>query len=271
MTMNPNSHTYRSIWISDTHLGSRGCKAELLLSFLQHNQAEHIYLVGDIIDGWALRKRWYWDSYHDQILHLLFERAQRGTSITYISGNHDEFLRPFIHHSITHINLEDEVIHTTADGRTFLVLHGDQFDGVMQVARWVAKLGDWAYENLLVVNTLYNKVRRWLGYPYWSLSSYLKYKTKSAVNFISAFEESLALEAKKRGVDGIICGHIHHAEIRSINGILYCNDGDWVESCTALVESWDGQLTIVEWEQAGGVANAITPHQYGQPVMPVNA
>ncbi|MBU0654176.1 MAG: UDP-2,3-diacylglucosamine diphosphatase, partial [Gammaproteobacteria bacterium] len=198
MSINQTSRKYRSIWISDTHLGSRGCKAEFLLDFLQRNNAEHLYLVGDIVDGWALRKRWYWDEFHDQILHLLFERAQHGTQVTYVSGNHDEFLRPFIHHQITAINLEDEVVHTTADGRKFLILHGDQFDGVMQFARWLAKLGDWVYERLLVVNTLYNKLRRWMGYPYWSLSAYLKHKTKSAVNFISAFEETLAKEARRR-------------------------------------------------------------------------
>lgn len=249
MTINQTSRKFRSIWISDTHLGSRGCKAEFLLDFLRHNNAENLYLVGDIVDGWALRKRWYWDAFHDQILHLLFERAQRGTKVTYVSGNHDEFLRPFIHHQITAINLEDEVVHTTADGRKFLILHGDQFDGVMQFARWLAVLGDWFYERLLVVNTFYNKIRRWLGYPYWSLSAYLKHKTKSAVNFISAFEETLAKEARKRELDGIICGHIHHAEIREIDGILYCNDGDWVESCTALVEEWDGSLRIVKWTE----------------------
>ncbi|MBU1722989.1 MAG: UDP-2,3-diacylglucosamine diphosphatase [Gammaproteobacteria bacterium] len=249
MSINQTSRKYRSIWISDTHLGSRGCKAEFLLDFLQRNNAEHLYLVGDIVDGWALRKRWYWDEFHDQILHLLFERAQHGTQVTYVSGNHDEFLRPFIHHQITAINLEDEVVHTTADGRKFLILHGDQFDGVMQFARWLAKLGDWVYERLLVVNTLYNKLRRWMGYPYWSLSAYLKHKTKSAVNFISAFEETLAKEARRRELDGIICGHIHHAEIREIDGILYCNDGDWVESCTALVEEWDGSLRILEWTE----------------------
>ena len=249
MTINQYSRKYRSIWISDTHLGSRGCKAEFLLDFLQHNHAEQLYLVGDIIDGWALRKRWYWDAFHDQILHLLFERAQRGTTITYVSGNHDEFLRPFLHHQISAIRLEDEIVHTTLDGRKFLVLHGDQFDGVMQFARWLAIVGDWFYERLLILNTLYNRWRKWWGYPYWSLSAYLKHKTKSAVNFISAFEETLAKEAKKRQLDGIICGHIHHAEIREIDGVLYCNDGDWVESCSALVEEWDGSLHIVQWAQ----------------------
>jgi len=247
MTSNQNSRKYRSIWISDTHLGSRGCQAEILLGFLQRNQAERIYLVGDIIDGWALRKRWFWDSFHDQILHLLFERAQRDTEVIYISGNHDEFLRPFLHHKITSIQLEDEVIHTTADGRQFLVLHGDKFDGVMQCARWLAKVGDVAYDKLLALNTVYNRVRRWMGYPYWSLSAYLKQRTKSAVSFISAFEEALANEARTRGLDGVICGHIHQAEIRDIDGVTYCNDGDWVESCTALVEEWDGSLRIVEW------------------------
>ncbi|MGF1643685.1 MAG: UDP-2,3-diacylglucosamine diphosphatase [Thiotrichales bacterium] len=266
MTQNPNYRTYRSIWISDTHLGSRGSKASFLLDFLRHNHAQHLYLVGDIVDGWQLRKRWYWDAYHDQILHLLFERAQAGCKITYVSGNHDEFIRPFIHHRISAIDLEDEVIHTTADGRRFLVLHGDQFDGVMQFARWLARIGDWAYEHLLALNTVYNRLRQWLGYPYWSLSAYLKHKTKSAVNFISAFEETLAREAKRRALDGVICGHIHHAEIREIDGVLYCNDGDWVESCTALIEAWDGTLRIERWVEeaatrATATATATVPGQ----------
>jgi UDP-2,3-diacylglucosamine pyrophosphatase LpxH len=258
MNMPPRSRTYRTIWISDTHLGTKGCQAELLLNFLQHNTSQQLYLVGDIVDGWALSKRWYWDSFHDQILHLLFERAQSTTDIIYISGNHDEFLRPFLHHQISAIRFEDEVVHTTADGRRFLVLHGDQFDGVMQFARWLAKVGDWAYEHLLRINTVYNKLRRALGYPYWSISAYLKHKTKSAVSFISAFEETVAKAAHNRGLQGVICGHIHHAEIRIIQGVQYCNDGDWVESCTALVEEWDGSLRIIEWREILGVTQAAT-------------
>lgn len=249
MNRPPRARKYRSIWISDTHLGTKGCQAELLLNFLQHNTSQQLYLVGDIVDGWALKKRWYWDGFHDQIVHLIFERAQRETEVIYISGNHDEFLRSFLHHQISAIRFEDEVIHTTADGRQFLVLHGDQFDGVMQFARWLAKVGDWAYTHLLRINTVYNKLRRALGYPYWSVSAYLKHKTKSAVNFISAFEETVAKAAHSRGLQGVICGHIHHAETRMIHEVLYCNDGDWVESCTALVEEWDGSLRIVEWKE----------------------
>lgn len=250
MTIQQPYRKYRTIWISDTHLGSKGCQAALLLDFLQHNTAEQLYLVGDIIDGWALRKHWYWDQWHDQIVHLLLDSAQRHTKITYISGNHDEFLRPFLHHQISAIQFENEVIHTTVDGRRFLVLHGDQFDGVMQFAPWLAKVGDWAYETLLKLNTALNHIRQALGYPYWSLSAYLKYKTKTAINFISQFEEIVSATAKQRNLDGVICGHIHHAEIREINGILYCNDGDWVESCTALIEEWDGSLRIVQWMKA---------------------
>lgn len=254
----PRSKHYRTIWISDTHLGSKGCQAELLLNFLQHHTCQQLYLVGDIIDGWALRKRWYWDTFHDQILHLIFERAQQATEIIYISGNHDEFLRPFLHHQVSAIRFEDEVVHTTLDGRTFLVLHGDQFDGVMQCARWLAKIGDWAYEHLLRINTVYNQLRRALGYPYWSISAYLKHKTKSAVSFISAFEETVAKTAANRGLDGVICGHIHHAEIRMIQDIMYCNDGDWVESCTALVEEWDGSLRIVTWRELVTLATKVS-------------
>lgn len=247
MTMNQTHRKYRSIWISDTHLGSKGCKVDFLLSFLQQNDSEHLYLVGDIIDGWQLRKRWFWNKAHDQIVHAVLGKAQQGTKVTYVSGNHDEFLRNFLNHTISDIEIVDEVVHESVDGRKFLILHGDQFDGVMQFARWLAVVGDWLYERLLVINTFYNKLRGRLGYPYWSLSAYLKHKTKSAVNFISAFEETLAKEAKRRELDGVICGHIHHAEIREIDGVLYCNDGDWVESCTALVEEWDGSLHIVHW------------------------
>lgn len=238
---------YRSIWISDTHLGTRGCQSDFLLSFLQHHNAEHIYLVGDIIDGWRLKKNWYWDKTHDAIVHEVLEKAKQGTQITYIPGNHDEVLRQFINHHISNIEIKSEVVHTTADHRQFLVLHGDQFDGVMQYARWLATLGDFLYERILSLNAVYNRFRRKLGYSYWSLSAWLKHKTKSAVNFITAFEEILAREARRRELDGVICGHIHHAEIREIDGILYCNDGDWVESCTALVENWDGSLAIVHW------------------------
>jgi UDP-2,3-diacylglucosamine pyrophosphatase LpxH len=238
---------YRTIWLSDIHLGTRGCKAEFLLDFLKHHESEYLYLVGDIIDGWRLKKSWYWTQYHNDVVQKILRKARKGTRVFYLPGNHDEVLRDYTQMQFGGIEVHDELIHTTVDGRKFLILHGDQFDGVVQYAKWLAILGDWAYDFSLMLNHFFNVVRRKLGYPYWSISAYLKHKVKNAVSFISTYEKTLAEEAARREVDGIICGHIHKAEIRYIGNILYCNDGDWVESCTALVEDWDGQLSIVHW------------------------
>ncbi len=238
---------YRAIWLSDIHLGTRGCKAEFLLDFLKHNESEYLYLVGDIIDGWRLKKVWQWASTHNDVVQKILRKARKGTRVVYVPGNHDEALRDYTELHFGGIYVTDEIVHQTADGRQFLVLHGDQFDGVVKYAKWLALLGDWAYEMALSLNHGFNIIRRRLGYPYWSLSAYLKHKVKNAVNFIGEFEHTVADEARRRGVDGVICGHIHNAEIRYIGDVLYCNDGDWVESCTALVEHLDGQLGIVHW------------------------
>ena len=238
---------YRSIWISDVHLGTRGCKADFLLDFLKNHDSDYLYLVGDIVDGWRLKKSWYWLQSHNDVVQKVLRKVRKGTVVYYIPGNHDEAFRDYISLQFGGIHIVKEAEHTTADGRRFLVIHGDEYDSVMQCARWLAILGDWAYGMVLSFNHFYNIARRKLGYPYWSLSAYLKHKVKNAVNFISAFETVLAEEAKKRGFDGVICGHIHKAEIRDVDGILYCNDGDWVESCTALAEDWDGQLSIIHW------------------------
>ncbi len=238
---------YRSIWISDIHLGTRGCKAPFLLDFLKNHESEYLYLVGDIVDGWRLKRCWYWPQAHNDIVQKLLRKAKKGTKVFYIPGNHDEALHDYSQMQFGGITVENEIIHVTAKGQKFVVLHGDKFDGVMQYAKWLTLLGDKTYEISLTINHFYNLIRRKLGYPYWSLSAYLKHKVKNAVNFISLFEETLADEAVRRGMDGVICGHIHKAEIRQIGEILYCNDGDWVESCTALVEDWSGQLSIIEW------------------------
>ena len=243
------AHRYRSIWISDIHLGTRGCKADFLLDFLKHNESEYLYLVGDIVDGWRMRRSWYWAQSHNDVIQKLLRKARKGTKVFYIPGNHDEWLRDYVDLQLGGVWLLDEAIHTTADGRRMLILHGDAFDGVVRYARWVALLGDWAYDNVLRLNHHYNIARRKLGLPYWSLSAYLKSKVKNAVEYVSNYERAVAAEAKRRGVDGVICGHIHQAEIRDIEGVLYCNDGDWVESCTALVEHADGRLEIVNWAQ----------------------
>jgi UDP-2,3-diacylglucosamine pyrophosphatase LpxH len=238
---------YRSIWISDIHLGTRGCKAEFLLDFLRHTESDHLYLVGDIIDGWRLKRSWYWHQTHNDVVQKLLRKARKGTRVVYIAGNHDEVLRDYLGLQLGGVELLGEDVHETADGKRLLVIHGDAFDGVVRYAPWLALLGDKAYSLALAANNALNLVRRRLGYPYWSFSAVLKAKVKNAVRYVDDFERALAAEARRRGVDGVVCGHIHKAEIRTVDGVLYCNDGDWVESCTALVESLDGVLSIVHW------------------------
>ena len=240
---------YRTIWISDVHLGTRGCKADLLLDFLKHNECETLYLVGDIVDGWRLRKSWYWPQTHNDLVQKVLRRARKGCRVVYVPGNHDELFRDYTGLHLGGIVVLSEAIHQTADGRRLLVLHGDQFDAVVKFAKWLAILGDHAYACALVLNHWFNLVRRRLGYPYWSLSAYLKSRVKNAVEYVGKFEAAVADEARRRGVDGVVCGHIHKAEIRNIDGILYCNDGDWVESCTALVEDYDGRLSLLHWTE----------------------
>lgn len=238
---------YRSIWISDVHLGLRDCKAEFLLDFLKATECQYLYLVGDIIDFWNLKKGWYWPQPHNNVIQKILRKARHGTRVCYIAGNHDEFFRDFIGITFGDIQILDEAIHETADGRRFLIIHGDEFDNVVKHNKWLAMLGDRAYGLLLAINRWFNHARRRLGFPYWSLAAYLKHKVKNAVNYISSFEQALVHEARRHNVDGLICGHIHKAAIETIDGVLYCNDGDWVESCTALVEHHDGSLEIVHW------------------------
>lgn len=244
--MNP-SLKFRSIWISDLHLGTTGCQASQLLDFLKHTESEFLYLVGDIIDGWALKRSWHWQQSHNDVIQKLLRKARHGTRITYLPGNHDDAARQFIGLLFGQIRIEDELVHTTAQGQRFLVLHGDRFDGVVQCAPWLAMVGDRLYSVALGLNRWFNRLRNHLGLGYWSLSQFLKHKVKSAVSYVSRFEEAVAAEARALGLDGVICGHIHQAEIREIEGVLYCNDGDWVESLTALVELEDGTLQILHW------------------------
>ena len=238
---------FRTIWISDIHLGTRGCKAEYLLDFLKRTECDTLYLVGDIVDGWRLRRSWYWAQTHNDVIQKILRKARKGAKVIYIPGNHDEVLRDYTGLILGGIQVLDEHVHETADGKKLLILHGDEFDGVVKYAKWLALLGDGAYNLCLVLNHWYNHFRRKMGYPYWSLSAYLKNKVKNAVEYVSNFETAVAQEARKRGADGVVCGHIHKAEMRTIDGILYCNDGDWVESCTALVEHASGQLEILDW------------------------
>ncbi len=238
---------YRTIFVSDTHLGTRGCKAERLADFLAHNDCQTLYLIGDIVDGWALRRNWYWPEAHNRVITEILRKVESGTRVIYVPGNHDEALREYTGLSLAGVELKTEAIHKTADGRQLLIIHGDQFDGVIAYAKWLAYLGDRAYGLALSLNTVFNAARKILGMPYWSLSAYLKLKVKNAASFIGNFETALVREAKSRGLDGVVCGHIHHAEVKDVAGILYCNDGDWVESCTALTEDAIGRLRIVTW------------------------
>ena len=241
--------SYRSVFISDLHLGTRGCRSDFLADFLRRVSCEQMYLVGDIIDGWRLRKSWYWDATHDEVIRLILLHARNGAAVTYIPGNHDEMFRAWLPMGleIAGIKLRQDAVHSLVDGRRLLVMHGDEFDSVVRYAKFLALLGDWAYTGALVVNRWFNFGRRKLGYPYWSLSAWAKRQVKEAVKAIDRFEAALAGEARRLGFDGVVCGHIHHAEMREINGVLYLNDGDWVESCTALVEHHDGRLELIDW------------------------
>ncbi|MGC6452937.1 MAG: UDP-2,3-diacylglucosamine diphosphatase [Candidatus Puniceispirillaceae bacterium] len=241
---------YRTIWISDTHLGTPGARAKALLHFLKYTRSETLYLVGDIIDGWQLRKRFYWPQEHNDVIQKLLRKARHGTRVIYIPGNHDEAARHYLGFNFGEIAIKEDDIHETANGRKLWVVHGDLFDGVIQHARWLAYLGDRAYVLLLKLNGAVNRIRNLLNLPYWSLSQFLKHRVKSAVSFISAFETAMLTETRRRGCDGVVCGHIHKPEMREIDGLLYANDGDWVESLSALVEHHDGRLELLDWQNA---------------------
>jgi UDP-2,3-diacylglucosamine pyrophosphatase LpxH len=237
----------RTVWISDIHLGTPGCQAVALLDFLKHHSFEHLYLVGDIVDGWQLRKRWYWPQAHNDVVQKILRAARKGCRVVFVPGNHDEFARQFTEHRFGGVEVAMQAVHTTADGRKLWVIHGDEFDAVVQSAKWLAYVGDTLYEFTLRLNRHLNRLRGRFGLPYWSLSQYLKHKVKKALNYVTDFEHAVAEEARRKGYQGVVCGHIHRAEMRSIDGVLYCNDGDWVESRSALVEHMDGTLEIVHW------------------------
>ncbi len=241
---------YRTIWISDTHLGTPGAQAKSLLHFLKYTRCETLYLVGDIVDGWQLKKRFYWPQEHNDVIQKLLRKARHGTRVVYIPGNHDEAARHYIGFNFGEVAIKDDEVHETADGKRLWVVHGDLFDNVIQHARWLAYLGDRAYVLLLKLNRLVNGIRTALNMPYWSLSQYLKHRVKSAVSFISAFERAMITEARRRNCDGVVCGHIHKPEMREVDGLLYANDGDWVESLSALVEHHDGRLELIDWQNA---------------------
>jgi UDP-2,3-diacylglucosamine pyrophosphatase LpxH len=239
---------YRAIFVSDIHMGTRRAQIPALLDLLRVTESDWLYIVGDLIDNWALRKRWHWDQFHNDLIQKLLRKARKGTKLIYIPGNHDEQFRDFINLRLGRVSVLEDAIHIGANGKRYLVLHGDKFDGVVCYAPWLAKLGDRAYEISMAINGAVNRVRRFFRLPYWSLSAYLKYKVKKAVEFVSNFEKAVVREARRRGAEGVICGHIHTPDNRTIEGIHYLNDGDWVESCTALVEHKDGTFEIIYWK-----------------------
>jgi UDP-2,3-diacylglucosamine pyrophosphatase LpxH len=241
---------FRTIFISDVHLGSRGAQADKLLDFIRTHDAATIYLVGDIVDGWQLRHHWYWPQSHNDVVQKLLRKARKGTRIVYIPGNHDEFLRGYYGSHFGGVEVVGQIVHTAADGRQYLVTHGDLFDIVIRHARWLAYIGDKAYGLAILANTIFNRARRMLDLPYWSLSKWAKMKVKNAVNFIGDFENVLIREARRHEVDGVICGHIHHTALRQQGTFTYINCGDWVESCTAIGEHEDGRFEILTWSEA---------------------
>jgi UDP-2,3-diacylglucosamine pyrophosphatase LpxH len=239
----------RALFISDVHLGMRPTRIALLLDFLRWHDADTIYLVGDILDGWRLAKAWHWPPEYSAFAQAILDKAAAGTKVVYLPGNHDEFLREYLGTYFGEVEFVDRTVHTTAQGKTYLVIHGDQFDVVVRHAKWLAHVGDWAYRFALRINLVIAWVRRRLGFSYWSLSAWAKQKVKNAVSVIGRFEEALSLEARQTGVDGVICGHIHYADMHERLGIHYINTGDWVESCTAIGEKSDGSFEMIRWHE----------------------
>lgn len=243
-------HHYKSIFISDVHLGTKGCQAELLNNFLKNNSCENLFLIGDIIDGWRIKKKFFWPEAHNLVIRQVINKQRHGSNIVYIAGNHDEFLRPWLEHvAIQGVQIVDQYDYVGVNGKKYLITHGDLFDSVTSMAKWLAVLGDSAYEFLIAFNRIFNKFRNLFGLRYWSLSKYLKSNVKKAIDFVFEFEKTLVSYCKTKGYDGVICGHIHTPEIKEIDGITYMNDGDWVESCSALVEHQDGTFELVYWHE----------------------
>jgi len=256
----PVRYNVRTLFLSDIHLGTRSCQANLVLDFLKQVEAETIYLVGDIIDGWRLKGGWFWPQSHNDVIQKFLRKVRKGTRVIYVPGNHDEFLRDYIGMNFGGVDVVMEAKHETADGKSYLILHGDKFDVVVHHARWIAHLGDWAYDFAVDINSIVSFVRRRLGLPYWSLAGWGKRKVKKAVNFITSFEDAVINDARRAEVDGVICGHIHHPTMREIDGFHYINTGDWVDSCSAVVEHHDGKLELLDWPRLIQSVNSSYTH-----------
>ena len=244
------SNSYRTIWISDLHIGSTQCQADVLLDFLKYNESEKLYLVGDIIDFWALSKKVYWPRDHNTIIQKILRKARHGTQVVYIPGNHDENIRDYDNYVFGDIIVKNSDVHTTAVGQRLLIVHGDEYDTIAKYHKWMAKLGSKGYDYLLDINRLLRSIRRLFKIQsQFSLAAFVKFKVKNAVQFISDYEESIVNTLKDGQFDGVVCGHIHHAEIKDIGGFLYVNTGDFVESCSAIVEYQNGTLELVRWQK----------------------
>ena len=248
--MSASTKHVRTLFLSDLHLGTRGCQAQAVLDFLKVYEADEIYLVGDIVDGWRLRQAWHWPQAHNDVVQKLLRKVRKGTRVVYIPGNHDEFLRDYVGSTFGGVEVLEEAIHTCADGRKMLVLHGDKFDTVVRNVRWLALLGDQAYDFAIWLNGHIARIRRVMGLPYWSFSQWSKDKVKCAVSFVTAFEEAVVRDARQQEVELVLCGHIHKAIIKQFDEITYINSGDWVESCTAILEHHDGRIEICHWHQS---------------------
>ena len=238
---------YRSIFISDVHLGTKDSQADYLLDFLKNTESDYLYLIGDIFDIWKMKSGWHWPQINSNIVQNILYKAKTGTQVVYIPGNHDERLRDYVGTMFYGVAIAGDHHHDTADGKRLLLIHGDEFDGLVMTNPWLVRLGDWSYIACLWLNRQFNRFRKQFGFPYWSLSRYLKCRMKNAMEHISRYVNACISETRRRGYDGVVCGHIHHADIKSIDGILYCNTGDWVENCTALTEDRQGRLSIIRW------------------------
>lgn len=254
MVANLNSHpaepkSYRSLWISDVHLGTKHAQVDKLLAFLRDTECEHLYIVGDFIDGWMLRRKWYWTEHYNVLIQKLLRKNRKKTRVTLIYGNHDEFLEKFVGMSFGAVKLVERAVHTTADGKRFLVIHGHQFDGLSHFNRLLDRVGSALYDQILNMNVWINRARRTLGFGYWSFASYIKLKAKAAVKYVTDYEDAMIQFARKSGMAGVICGHIHRPEIRDLGDVFYMNCGDWVENCTALAEDFDGKFTLIKFHE----------------------
>ena len=240
---------YRTIVLSDMHLGAKSCQYKQIEKFLDSHDCDYLYLNGDIIDGWALRRRWRWYTEYNTIIKKILKKSERGTQVIYVLGNHDDFLRAWLGSNLKfgNISITNEAVHQSATGENYLVTHGDLFDGVSRLAPWLSWAGSAGYELLINANMVYNRMRKFLGFGYWSFSSWIKKNVKKAVDHVFRFEHNLTFYARSRGYFGVICGHVHTPEIKTVNGISYLNSGDWQESCTALVEDEQGYWEIIYW------------------------